>query len=76
MQFDAEAVIDQSSPYKGTAEGSSTAKKPHIKMRKPVELFRRVSTLHTMLKVSTESELSFACGFCSARIAKKEVTLE
>ena len=28
-QFDAEGVIDLSSPYKGTAERSSAAKKPH-----------------------------------------------
>ena len=29
MQFDAEDVVDQSSPYKGTAEWSSATKKPH-----------------------------------------------
>jgi hypothetical protein len=29
-KFDAEDVIDQSSPYKGTAERSSAAKKPHM----------------------------------------------
>lgn len=28
-RFDAEGVIDQSSPYEGTAEGSSATKKPH-----------------------------------------------
>ena len=76
LQFDAEDVIDQSSPYKRTAEGSSAAKKPHIKIGKPVEFFRRVSTLYSALKVLTEFELPFECGFCSAQIAKKEVTLE
>jgi len=30
-EFDAEGVIDQSSPYKGTAERSSATKKPHKK---------------------------------------------
>jgi hypothetical protein len=34
-EFDAEDVIDLSSPYKRTAERSSAAKKPHIKWRNP-----------------------------------------
>ena len=38
-KFDAEEAIDLSSPYKGTAERSSAAKKPHIKMKKPVDFF-------------------------------------
>ena len=41
-------------------------------MGKPVEFFRRVSTPYGMLKVLTEFELPFECGFCSARIAKKK----
>ena len=70
-EFDAEDVIDLSSPYKRTAERSSAAKKPHIKMRKPVEFFRRVSTFCSVFGILTKFELSFAWGFCSARIAKK-----
>ena len=35
-RLDVEDVIDLSSPYKGTAERSSAAKKPHIKLEKPV----------------------------------------
>ena len=41
-EFDAEGVIDQSSPYKGTAERSSATKKPHKKMKKSVPW--RIST--------------------------------
>ena len=54
MQFDAEDVVDQTSPYKGTAERSSAAKKPHKKMGKPDEFFRRVSTPCGIFKVLTE----------------------
>jgi len=32
-RFDAEGVIEQSSPYKGTAERSSAPKKPHKKKK-------------------------------------------
>ena len=67
-RFDAEDVIDLSSPYKGTAERSSASKKPHIKMEKPDEFVRRVSSFWGVFKILTEFELSFGCGFCSARI--------
>jgi len=42
-EFDAEDVIDRSSPYKRTAEGSSAAKKPHNGETR--RFSRRVSTL-------------------------------
>ena len=38
-QFDAEDAIGLSSPYKGTAERSSAAKKPHKNGRNPPNFF-------------------------------------
>ena len=49
-KFDAEDVIDHSSPYKRTAERSSAAKKPHIKMEKPVDFFDGFQPFISVLK--------------------------
>ena len=67
MGFDAEGVIGLSSPYKGTAERSSASKKPHIKNEETRRFSRRVSTFCCVFKISTEFELPFGCGFCSAQ---------
>ena len=58
-QVDAEGVIDQSSPYKGTAEGSSAAKKPHIINAETRRFSRRVSTFLGVFKILTKLELIF-----------------
>ena len=48
-EFDAEGVIDQSSPYKRTAERSSAAKKPRINNEETRRFSRRVSTYMSVL---------------------------
>ena len=65
-QFDAEGVIDLSSPYEGTAERSSSSKKPHKN-----EEIRRVflggfQYLQQIAKSLLIFGLSYSRGFCSA----------
>ena len=57
-QFDAEDVFDLSSPYKGTAERSSAAKKPHMKMEKPVDFFDGFQPISMCFKASVNSNYS------------------
>ena len=68
-QFDAEDVIDHSSPYKGTAERSSATKKPHIENGETHRIcFGGFQPFIGLFKILLEFELFFECGFCSAQI--------
>ena len=62
-QFDAEGVIDHSSPYKGTAERSSATKKPHIKMEKPVGFSDGFPPIVSLFEALFEFELPLGVAF-------------